>query len=173
MEAVFQYGKCIFTKPNVNNVDDMVEMMNNEKIASMLSTKKRVYTREMEIEWIRMHQEDHTFSVYDRETSEYIGNCGFNEIDNARGEIGLTIREAMQGKHYAKDIINGLVDYGFTVLGLDEIYSIVFSDNVRSINCMVQTGFTEYYRDKNVMERNGNPVDDLYFSKKRQGIVNE
>ncbi len=79
MEAVFQYGKCIFTKPNVNNVDDMVEMMNNERIASMLSTKKRVYTREMEIEWIRMHQEDHTFSVYDRETSEYIGNCGFNE----------------------------------------------------------------------------------------------
>ena len=164
MEVIFKYGKCIFTRPNMNNVDDMVEMMNNEKISSMLSTKKRVITREKEIEWINEHQDDNNFSVYDKETLEYIGNCGFNEIDNNRGEIGLTIREAMQGKHYAKDIINGLIDYGFNVLGLDEIYSIVFSDNVRSINCMVQLGFEEYKRDKNVTERNGNKIDDVYYS---------
>ena len=167
MEVIFKYGKCIFTRPNMNNVDDMVEMMNNEKITSMLSTKKRVITREMEIEWINQHQNDNTFSVYDSETLEYIGNCGFNEIDGNRGEIGITIREAMQGKHYAKDMINGLIEYGYNVLGLDEIYSIVFSDNVRSINCMVQLGFEEYNRDKNVAERNGIQIDDVYFSKKR------
>ena len=73
----------------------------------------------------------------------------------------------MQGKHYAKDMINGLIDYGFNILGLDEIYSIVFSDNVRSINCMIQLGFKEYNRDKNVTERNGNQIDDVYYSKKR------
>ena len=167
MEVIFKYGKCIFTRPNMNNVDDMVEMMNNEKITSMLSTKKRVITREMEIEWINQHQSDNTFSAYDSETLEYIGNCGFNEIDGNRGEIGITIREAMQGKHYAKDMINGLIEYGYNVLGLDEIYSIVFSDNVRSINCMVQLGFEEYNRDKNVTERNGIQIDDVYFSKKR------
>ena len=167
MEVIFKYGKCIFIRPNMNNVDDMVEMMNNEKITSMLSTKKRVITREMEIEWINQHQNDNTFSAYDSETLEYIGNCGFNEIDGNRGEIGITIREAMQGKHYAKDMINGLIEYGYDVLGLDEIYSIVFSDNVRSINCMVQLGFEEYNRDKNVAERNGIQIDDVYFSKKR------
>ncbi len=167
MEVIFKYGKCIFTRPNMNNVDDMVEMMNNEKITSMLSTKKRVITREMEIEWINQHQNDNTFSAYDSETLEYIGNCGFNEIDGNRGEIGITIREAMQGKHYAKDMINGLIEYGYNVLGLDEIYSIVFSDNVRSINCMVQLGFEEYNRDKHVAERNGIQIDDVYFSKKR------
>ena len=167
MEVIFKYGKCIFTRPNMNNVDDMVEMMNNEKITSMLSTKKRVITREMEIEWINHHQNDNTFSAYDSETLEYIGNCGFNEIDSNRGEIGITIREAMQGKHYAKDMINGLIEYGYNVLGLDEIYSIVFSDNVRSINCMVQLGFEEYNRDKNIAERNGIQIDDVYFSKKR------
>ena len=167
METIFNYGKCIFTKPDLKNVDDMVEMMNNDRISSMLSTKKRVITREQEIEWINKHQDDNTFSVYDKETLKYIGNCGFNEIENNRGEIGLTIREAMQGKHYAKDIINGLIDYGFNVLGLDEIYSIVFSDNVRSINCMIQLGFKEYNREENVTERNGNQVDDVYYSRKK------
>lgn len=167
MEIIFKYGKCIFTRLSLANVDDMVEMMNSDKITSMLSTKKKIITREMEIEWINNHQEDNNFSVYDRETLEYIGYCGFNEIDGNRGEIGLTIREAMQGKHYAKDIINGLIEYGYNVLGLDEIYSIVFSDNVRSINCMTQLGFKEYDRDKNVTERNGNQIDDVYFSKKR------
>lgn len=168
MIEVFRYGKCIFARPNIQNVDDMVEMMNNEKISSMLSTKKRVITREMEIEWINNHQNDNTFSAYDSETLEYIGNCGFNEIDNNRGEIGITIREQMQGKHYAKDMIKGLIDYGFNTLGLNEIFSIVFSDNNRSINCMVQLGFEEYDRDKNVIERNGNQVDDVYFNLKRK-----
>ena len=160
-------GKIFFTKPDLKNVDDMVEMMNNDRISSMLSTKKRVITREQEIEWINKHQDDNTFSVYDKETLEYIGNCGFNEIENNRGEIGLTIRETMQGKHYAKDIINGLIDYGYNVLGLDEIYSIVFSDNVRSINCMIQLGFKEYNREKNVAERNGSQIDDVYYSRKK------
>lgn len=168
MEELFKYGKCTFTRPNIDNVDDMVEMMNNEKITSMLTTRKRVITREAEIEWINEHQNDNTFSVYDSVTHEYIGNCGYNEIDGKRGEIGITIREAMQGKHYAKDILNGLIDYGFNVLGLVEVYSIVFSDNVRSVNCMTQLGFVEYHREKNVTERNGHQVDDIYFSKKKQ-----
>ncbi len=47
-----------------------------------------------------------------------------------------------------KDIIKGLINYGFDVLNLDEIYSIVFSDNERSHNCMIQLGFEEYKREK-------------------------
>lgn len=30
MTELFRYGKCIFARPNINNVDDMVEMMNDE-----------------------------------------------------------------------------------------------------------------------------------------------
>lgn len=167
MKEVFRNGKCIFTKPNIEDVEDMVEMMNDENIQSMLSTKKRVITKESEVEWINQHQDDNTFSVYDFETLEYIGNCGFNEIENNRGEIGITIKREMQGKHYAKDIINGLINYGFDVLNLDEIYSIVFSDNKRSINCMIQLGFKEYNRDSNIFKRNGVQVDDVYFNLKR------
>ena len=167
MEEVFRYGKCIFAKPSVENVDDMVEMINDSDISSMLTTKKRVITREAEIEWIKKHQDGNTFSAFDKETLEYIGNCSFNEIENNRGEIGITIRKQMQGKHYAKDMIRGLIDYGFNVLKLDEIYSIVFSDNVKSLNCMIQLGFEEYNRENNVMERNGSQVDDVYLSIKR------
>ena len=169
MEIVFAYGKCVFAHPRIENVDDMVEMMNNEKISSMLSARRRVITREFEIEWINQHQNDHTFSAYDCETLEYIGNCGYNEIDGGRGEIGITICEHMQGKHYAKDIILGLVRYGFEELGLNEIYAIVFSDNVRSLNCVTQLGFQEYARNKNILERNGIPVDDIFLSLKRGG----
>lgn len=168
MTVVFEYGKCIFARPNINNVDDMVEMMNDEEIQSMLSTKKRTFTRKMEMDWVNSHQEDSIFSVYDVETLEYIGNCGFNKINKNKGEIGLTICKKMQGKHYAKDIINGLIEYGFNTLGLDEIYSIVFSDNKKSMNCMIQLGFEEYNREKNVLDRNGHQVDDVYLNLKRK-----
>jgi RimJ/RimL family protein N-acetyltransferase/ADP-ribose pyrophosphatase YjhB (NUDIX family) len=168
MKKVFEYGKCVFTRLNVDNADDMVEMMNNEKISSMLSVRKRTITREAEIEWINAHQEDEFFSVYDRDTMEYIGNCSYNEIDGKRGEIGLNICEHMQGKHYAKDIITGLAEYGFRELGLDEVYGIIFSDNIRSLTCVTQLGFEEYARDKGIFERNGIPVDDVYFRLKNR-----
>ncbi len=49
MEIIFKYGKCIFTRLSLANVDDMVEMMNSDRITSMLSTKKKIITREMVI----------------------------------------------------------------------------------------------------------------------------
>ena len=167
MQEVFRFGRCLFAKPDINYVNEMVEMMNNEKISSMLFNEKRIITRDMELEWIENHQDDNTFSVFDVNTLEYIGNCGYNEIEDGRGEIGIVIREKMQGKHYAKEIIKGLIDYGFNVLGLDEIYAIIFSDNTRSLNCVIQLSFQEYKREKNVIERNGNTVDDIYLNLKR------
>ncbi|MBE6161356.1 MAG: GNAT family N-acetyltransferase [Firmicutes bacterium] len=168
VNELFKYGKCFFTKPNIENVDDMVEMMNNENISSMLFNGKRTVTKKQEIDWINKHQNDNTFSIYDIKSLKYIGNCGFNEIENDRGEIGLTICEGMQGKHYAKDIINGLIEYGYNTLNLDEIYCIIFSDNIRSLNCVKQLGFEEYKRDKNVLKRNGIEVDDIYFKLERK-----
>ena len=63
MEIKFAYGKCVFTRPRIENVDQMVQMMNNENIASMLSAKRRIITRESELEWIQAHQDDLTFSA--------------------------------------------------------------------------------------------------------------
>ena len=53
MIEIFRYGKCIFARPKIENVDDMVEMMNDESIQSMLSTKKRVITKEVAIYYVR------------------------------------------------------------------------------------------------------------------------
>lgn len=157
-----------FSSPLLENANDMVEMMNDPEIQSMLTTHPRTYTYEDEVSWIKSNQDKDCFSAYDINTNEYIGNGGYNEIDNTRGEIGIVIRKQMQGKHYAKDIINGLINYGFNILNLNEIYAIVFSDNIRSLTCMKELGFTEYDRDKNVIERNGNKVDDIYLSLKRK-----
>ena len=167
MKEVFRYGRCIFARPNMDNVDDMVEMMNDPDIASMLSLEKRDYSREGEINWINKHQEDSTFSIYDANTLEYIGNWGYNEIENGRGEIGLVIRKQMQGKHYAKEIITGLVEYGYNELGLDDVYAIVFSDNVRSFTCVTELGFEEYNREQTGVYRNGKEIEDVYVSKRK------
>lgn len=51
----------MFTRPNIKYVDEMVEMMNNDKIQSMLFNEKKVFTKEMEIDWINKHQEDRNF----------------------------------------------------------------------------------------------------------------
>lgn len=168
MEKVFEYGRIIFIKPDEKFVDNMTKMMSDEEIQSMLFNERKEITRDIELEWIRKHQDDNCFSIVDKETLEYIGNCGFNSIEGKQGEIGLVISKPMQGKHYAKEIIKGLIEYGFNELGLDEIIGIIFSDNVRSLNCCMQLGFEEYNREKNVIQRNGIPVDDVYVKLKKR-----
>ena len=165
MKEIFKYGKCIFTRPNMANLDDMVEMMNDEEIVSMISLNPKPISREMEIEWINNNQEGYVFSAYDINSLKYIGNCSFVDIVGNKGEIGIVICKPMQGNHYAKDMLNGVMDYGFNTLGLDEIYAIVFSDNVKSLNCIKQLGFVEYKREAIDLHRNGIDVEDVYLKK--------
>lgn len=76
--------------------------------------------------------------------------------------LAILLRSA-KSSIYAKDIISGLIEYGYNELGLDEIYGIIFSDNIRSLNCVKQLGFEEYARDKGIFERYGTLIDDVYF----------
>jgi len=46
MKDRFKYGKCIFTNPNLDNINEMLEMMNDPEIHSMLTSHPRIYTYE-------------------------------------------------------------------------------------------------------------------------------
>lgn len=134
MKEVFRYGKCIFARPNINQVDEMVEMVDNELISSMLSTKKRIITKEMEIEWIKEYQEGNTFSVFDSESLDYIGNFDLSLIRPENiilqilgSDIGLTKISRVVG--FIIILIYSLIaiNFNFTTINIVILLYTIFS----------------------------------------------
>ena len=138
--------------------------MNNPVIYDFIANEhEEDYTLEQEIDWVNRHQEDNTFTMIDRNTREFIGNCGFNEIENNIGTIGIMIDPIFQNVGLGTEAITFLINYGFNMLNLDEIRLIVFSHNQRAIRCYRRLGFEEYQRIENVCQRDGNEIADIYM----------
>ena len=166
MEAIIETENIIFTRPQLSCAGRMVELMNDPRIYNFISNEHTDLTLEDEIDWVNRHQDDNVFSMFTCD-GQYIGNCGFNEIENNIGTIGIFISPEFQNQGLGTEALMALIDYGFNILQLQEINLVVFSHNERAIRCYSKLGFIVYDRVCNVCERNNVPVDDIYMRLKR------
>ena len=141
--------------------------MNNQEINTYLQNEQEGTTREHSLSWIERHQNDYTFSMLDRTTNEFIGNCSIHDIEYNSGEIGIFISPLFQNIGLGTEAITELIRIGFNELHLEEIRLVVFSHNERAIRCYHRLGFEEYNRITAVTTRNNEPIDDIYMRLRR------
>lgn len=72
-----------------------------------------------------------------------IGTCGFHAYDqtNHTAEIGYDLAEEYQRKGYMSEALEGIIEYGFSVLQLHRISAVVSIDNVPSEKLLEKLGF--------------------------------
>ena len=75
---------------------------------------------------------------------EFVGMCAIANIDsqNQKAEVGYWIGKNYQGNDYAKQAISMIVEFGFVKLGLNRVYSEVFTTNEASIKLLNSLGFS-------------------------------
>lgn len=158
-----------YIEVNENLIDDYLLMVNNEEIQKQISTKRRIYTYEDELNWVKQKKEENAviFSMIESQSGKFIGNVEFMEINNGEAEIGITITPAYQNKHYGTEAMKTMIDYGFNVMNLEKINLVVFSNNKRAIHCYKNLGFIEYDVEKNVAVIDNESIDDIYMTLKR------
>ena len=64
-------------------------------------------------------------------------------------DIGYAVCQAHQGKGYAFEVCQALVQHGWENLGFDKLYGYCLPDNVASVNLLEKLGMT-YLRDEDV-----------------------
>ena len=146
METVMETERIIFIRPHVQYIQDMIEVLNNREVSTFISNTPFYLTEEDEIEWVNEHQDGLTFSMVTKDTNEFIGNCGFNEIQDNSGVIGIFLSPKFQNIGLGTEAITELIRFGFEDLNLEEIRLVVFSHNERAIRCYQKLGFREYKR---------------------------
>lgn len=167
MEVITETDRILFIRPHVQYVQDMINALSNPEVSKLLGDSLYNLSIEEEIEWINSNQDGNTFSLITKDTNEFIGNCGFNEINDNYGEIGIFLSPRFQNIGLGTEALTELIRFGFENLNLDEIRLVVYSHNERAISCYQRLGFTEYRRDVDIARRNNQRIDDVYMSLRR------
>lgn len=97
-----------------------------------------------------------------------IGFCMIAYIDefNKKCKLGLTIGDQSEwGKGYGTEVVEALVNYCFTVLGLNRIAAEIFSINERSIKIFENLGFSREGTLRNSVLKNGQYVDEYIYAR--------
>ncbi|SDJ78894.1 GNAT family N-acetyltransferase [Sediminibacillus albus] len=107
------------------------------------------------------------FSIFELQTNELIGSCGYNSLDfeNGKTEIGYDIAKASWGNGYAPEAIAKLVENAFETLGLNRVEAKVEPGNENSIKVLEKLNFTYEGTLRQSEKSKGRFVDLLMYSK--------
>lgn len=84
----------------------------------------------------------HIFTIVDGATEDLAGSIGVRPYsDGFRGDIGLWLGEAHQGRGHGTSAIHLACQYGFERLGLEKIEASIFTGNYPSRRCFEKNGF--------------------------------
>ncbi|WP_341272488.1 GNAT family N-acetyltransferase [Legionella rowbothamii] len=56
------------------------------------------------------------FVIFDKESKEFIGRCGFGPIDTGEIEVGYLIVRKSWGMNYASEALKGLLNWSKKIL---------------------------------------------------------
>ena len=85
--------------------------------------------------------------IVDRETTAYLGWCGFKKHSNGMIDLGYRIKRQHWGKGIASESAKACLDYGFTTLKFDKIVGRSASSNLASIRILEKIGMKFWKKD--------------------------
>lgn len=171
-DILFESSKINYVRVSRELINDYLKMVNNPKINKFISTKNKTYTYSDELDWVNKKLEEKAliFSMIDKNTNKFVGNIELMNVKEDSLEIGISITEEFQNKHYGTEALSTIIDICFNKFNLKELNLSVFSDNERAIHCYKKLGFKEVGIDKNIIIRDGKSIDDIYMKLKNEKI---
>jgi RimJ/RimL family protein N-acetyltransferase len=106
------------------------------------------------------------FTIYERETLRPIGTTDLFNIDHRWriAQFGMMIGEAdARGKGYGTEVVRLMLDYAFTVLGLNNVMLTVAEYNLAGRRAYEKAGFREFGRRRQADIMAGVVYDEIYM----------
>ena len=142
-DIIFESDRIYFVKVSEILVNDYLKMVNDIEVQKFISHKRKNYTVEQELEWIRskLNENSIIFSMIEKGSNAFIGNIEIMNVANNLGEIGISITRRQQDKHFGQEALKRFIEYAFVDLNLDGLELNVYDFNERGIHCYEKVGF--------------------------------
>lgn len=142
-----------------------LKWINDFEVSRTLAARMAPMTLEAEEKWYEGQTDRDRvagFTVYEWSTLRPIGNTDLMGIDyfHRTADFGLMIGEKeCWGKGYGTETTRLMLDYGFTALGLHNIFLEVYSHNAFAIRAYRRAGFKEIGRRREALRFGGQVYD--------------
>lgn len=159
-------GEKIYLSPiDKNDYLKYTKWLNDMDVAMGMTFANLLIDEEAEKNALdRLSKEPFNFAIIVKENDQVIGNVGFPRLDyiNRVGEVGIFVGDKdYWGNGYGKEALELLLDFGFNLLNLNNIYLKVFSFNSQAIKCYKKIGFKEVGRLREAKIIGGNKYDEV------------
>jgi RimJ/RimL family protein N-acetyltransferase len=159
--------RIYLTPPSLDDAPKYCEWLNDLEITINLQTDWSISVeKERELLQNLLQGNNKIFGIVDKGDDQLIGSCGLHDIDYINGGalFGIFIGEkSYHNKGYGLEATNLVLDFGFNILNLFNIYLIVYSYNISAIQCYKKVGFQEIGRRRQIRQINGKRYDIIYM----------
>lgn len=161
-------GDKVYLSPiDKNDYLKYTEWVNDMEVAVGMIFATKLIDEESERNVLeRLSKSEFNFAVIDNVTNDAIGNVGFPSIDyiNRIAEIGIFIGDKNYwGNGYGRQALELLLDFGFNLLNLNNIYLRVYSFNTPALHCYKKIGFKEAGKLRGAKIIAGEKYDEIYM----------
>ena len=150
MKHIFESDRISFVEVSEHLVNDYLTMVNDyENVNRFIGGKKKAFTAEQEIQWVRekLEEEALVFSMIDKSSGRFIGNIELMDPNDSEGELGIAITGEMQDQGYGTEAVLGMLKYAIDQLGLKRVFLRTNPQNTRAIRVYEKCGFRKYKQD--------------------------
>ena len=150
MKQIFESTRIRFVEISELLVSDYLNMINDDENVNRFIGKTGVHvTEEEEIRWVRrkLAEKAVIFSMIEKETGSFIGNCELMDAGDSVKELGIAITAKKQNMGFGTEAVAALVKYGMENMGLQKIVLRTSPKNGRAIRVYQKCGFREVNRN--------------------------
>lgn len=161
MSVLFTTERLSVRKFTPDDHEDLAEILTDPEVTYF--EPYETFTKEKCVEEaVNFSKSEEFFAVVLE--NKVIGKIYFSKKDFGSYEIGYTFNGAYQGKGYAYESVNGMIDYAFSALEARRIVAEINARNVKSIKLVERLGMRREAEHKEVYpgKEDENIFDDFY-----------
>ena len=150
---IFQTPRLTIRDLTLDDIFPYHEMQGNPKVMQYTGSPPETFeeSKKSLIKCIDCYQQpDNTFWVWaidEKESDTFIGTCAIIVDESGKGEIGYRILEKYWGNGFATEIIQPLIDFGFSKMKLSTIFATVDRLNIASVK-MLEKSELEFIKEE-------------------------
>lgn len=161
MKIIAETKRLILRELHLSDNDGMFELDSDEEVHKYLSSKTidTIEQSRNTIEIIRKRYKDYGtgwWAVTEKSTNKFLGWCGIkyqkDTVNNCNNfyELGYRFIKKYWGKGYATESAGEVINYGFNVLKVNEIYAQTDCNNIASRKVLIKCGlkYAETFDDE-------------------------
>ncbi len=143
--------RLLIKPPEIDDRFELSLLINDEDVVKWLSDTPFPYTLSHAEEFIErsqegaLKQEVYNFMIF--QNRKMIGGIGLTEFNEKSCELGYWLGKEHWGNGFGTEAVNGILNFGFSQLNIEEIYAAYKIGNEGSRRVLTKCGF-KYSRNK-------------------------